>query len=68
MRLFVLGAIGASGILSIPSPAQSTFGSILGTVRDPSGSVVPGATVTATNKGTAARRTATTDSSAAIQS
>lgn len=40
--------------------AQSTFGSIVGTVKDQSGSVVPGATVTLTNTGSSATKTATT--------
>ena len=43
--------------------AQSTFGSIIGTVTDSSGSLVPGATVTLLNTGTAATRTATTSKS-----
>jgi outer membrane receptor protein involved in Fe transport len=36
-------------------------GSIVGTVRDPSGAAVPGATVTATETGTNVRRTTTTN-------
>ena len=36
--------------------AQTFYGSIVGTVTDPSGSSVPGATVTLTNAGTAERR------------
>jgi hypothetical protein len=43
--------------------AQSTFGSIVGTVRDASGAVVPGAIVTATSKGTSAQRTVKSDGS-----
>src|SRR3984957_4508968 len=43
--------------------AQSTFGSIVGTVKDQSGSVVPGATVTLVNQGTSATKTATTSAS-----
>ena len=43
--------------------AQSTFGSILGTVTDSTGSLVPGATVTLINVGTAATKTATTSKS-----
>jgi hypothetical protein len=42
-------------------PAQSTFGAILGTVRDVSGALVPGAEVTLINTGTMAKRTMTTD-------
>ena len=42
---------------------QSTFGSFVGTVRDPSGAVISGASVQVTNKGTSAQRTATTDAS-----
>ena len=42
--------------------AQGTIGSILGTVTDSSGSVVPGATVTARNAGTGAVQVTTSDS------
>jgi hypothetical protein len=41
--------------------AQSTFGSIVGTVKDSSGALVPGASVRLTNTGTAAERIFTTD-------
>src|SRR5262249_10280387 len=41
--------------------AQSTFGSFVGTVKDPSGSVVVGCTVIVKNLGTSASRTVTTD-------
>lgn len=43
--------------------AQSTFGTILGTVHDASGAVIPGAQVTLTNTGTTATRAAVTDAS-----
>lgn len=43
--------------------AQSTFGSILGTVTDSSGSVVPGASVTLVNVNTGATRGTATNSS-----
>jgi len=42
-------------------PAQSTFGSIVGTVHDSSGALVPGAQITLLNTGTAAKRTMATD-------
>src|SRR5277367_4271238 len=48
---------------SISAFAQSTFGSIVGTVKDQSGSVVPGATVTLVNKGSSAKHMATTSAS-----
>ena len=44
--------------------AQSgTTGALTGTVTDPSGAVIAGATVTATNIGTGQARTSTTDAS-----
>jgi hypothetical protein len=43
------------------SLAQSTFGSIVGTVKDASGALVPGASVKLTNSGTGAERTVITD-------
>ena len=44
-------------------PAQSTFGTILGTVKDSSGALVAGAQVTLINSGIAATRTMPTDGS-----
>src|SRR5438093_5054402 len=41
--------------------AQTPTGTILGTVKDAQGAVVPGATVTATNEGTKYSRSAVTD-------
>lgn len=48
-------------ILSLPVAAQSTTGTIQGTVRDNQEAVVPGATVTVRNVQTNAVRTVTTD-------
>src|SRR5580704_18509570 len=50
-----------ASLLPLKSLAQSTFGSIVGTVKDSSGAVIPGATVMLTNSGTAAQRTVITD-------
>jgi hypothetical protein len=44
-------------LLSLSAHGQSTYGSIIGTVKDPSGSVVPGAQITLVNTGTSATRT-----------
>jgi hypothetical protein len=55
------GLIGLLFILAgLPAFAQGT-GSISGTVRDPSGSVVPGASVTISSQGTGAGRATRTD-------
>jgi Carboxypeptidase regulatory-like domain/TonB dependent receptor len=43
--------------------AQTTFGSITGSVTDPSGAVVPGVTVSVTNEGTGLERKVTTSAS-----
>ncbi len=41
---------------SLPLLAQSTTGTVLGTIKDPSGKVIPGAATQIWNKGTDARR------------
>jgi hypothetical protein len=52
-----------SAVLLAPfASGQSTFGSFRGIVKDPSGAVVPTATVEVTNEGTGATRRATTSS------
>jgi hypothetical protein len=47
--------------------AQNIFGSIVGSVLDTTGAAVSGATVTATNNGTGAKRSVTTDGSGDYQ-
>src|SRR5258706_3626807 len=49
-------------VCCIPSFGQVVKGSISGSVTDPQGAVVPGATVTATNSETGVAYTTTTDS------
>ena len=58
----VVGVIVSLFLFSAAAIGQSTFGSITGTVRDPSGAVVPGASVTVINQGTAGVRHTTTGS------
>ena len=48
--------------VTVPLVAQKITGTILGTVTDPSGAAVSGATVTARNTGTGDARTTTTGS------
>ena len=48
-------------LLSSPLKAQSLYGSVVGTVTDASGAIVPGAAVTLINIGTNEKRTAQTD-------
>ncbi|HLI83981.1 MAG TPA: carboxypeptidase-like regulatory domain-containing protein [Bryobacteraceae bacterium] len=55
--------LGLLGAISLGLHAQSTFGSFIGSVRDPSGAAVPMCTVTIANVGTAAKRSLITDSS-----
>ncbi len=57
-----VGVIAAVSVLfSLPAMSQVLYGSILGTVEDPTGSVVPKAKVTITNKATGAVREAEAD-------
>ena len=59
LRLLLACCLVAASTVSLH--AQSTFGSILGTVRDASGSLLEGAQVTLVNTGTTAARSAVTD-------
>src|ERR1700729_1439953 len=54
-------------VMSSTAYAQSTFGSIVGTVKDQSGSVVPGATVTLVNVGSSAKHTATSSAAGSYE-
>lgn len=51
-----------AAFLGVRLHAQSTFGTILGTVHDASGALIAGAQLTLVNTGTGATRTAATDS------
>jgi len=53
VRLFLLALSVALSAVCLPGPglAQTTFGTILGTVTDPSGAVMPNVTITVTNEG-----------------
>ena len=62
IRASVLSVLSVSLLLLIASPAwaqtQSTTGNILGTILDPDGGVLPGATITVTSESTGRVRTA----------
>ncbi|MGD0939829.1 MAG: TonB-dependent receptor [Terracidiphilus sp.] len=60
LRLFLLCLL---ALTASRLPAQSTFGAILGTVRDSSEALIPGAKVTLVNTGTSAKQSVTTDES-----
>ncbi|HEX6772719.1 MAG TPA: TonB-dependent receptor [Acidobacteriaceae bacterium] len=59
----LLAGLLIAGFLPSATYAQSIQGSIIGTVRDSAGAVLPGATVTLTNIGDGATRSAVTDAS-----
>src|SRR5277367_1015279 len=49
--------------VSIPATAQTVTGAVRGTITDPTGAIVPGATVTATNQATGVKAVDTTNQS-----
>src|SRR5271167_4445424 len=59
MRMLLCAAV--LQLFTAISPAQSTFGEFVGTVKDPSNAVVAGCAVTVKNLGTSATRNTTTD-------
>jgi Carboxypeptidase regulatory-like domain/TonB dependent receptor len=52
----------AIAVFTVVAVAQSTFGEFVGTVKDQSGGLIAGCTVTVRNAGTSATRSTTTDS------
>ncbi|HTF72570.1 MAG TPA: carboxypeptidase-like regulatory domain-containing protein, partial [Edaphobacter sp.] len=59
----LVGSLTAVFLWGTPGRAQTVTGAVTGTVTDPSGAVVPGATVVAINVATTVRTPATTNSS-----
>jgi hypothetical protein len=60
-KVDVFGLLLCLIVVLVPLTAQTTTGSIVGTVTDPSGAIIAGATVTVTNQGTNIALKATTD-------
>src|SRR5262245_17846701 len=60
LRLIIVAL--AAMLVTTAAVAQTTTGTILGSIKDTQGGVVPGATVTATNLGTQYSRSVVTDS------
>src|SRR6476620_11003217 len=58
-KIFVLILFAAATVTSSSAQAQASAADLTGTVVDPNGAVVAGATVTARNAGTSIQRTAT---------
>ena len=68
LRLFVcISLVILVVVCNLPLPAQTTFGSILGTVTDQSGAAVPAAAVTLTNLGTEAQHRVESDANGNYQ-
>lgn len=57
----LLMALVVLSLICVPASAQVLYGSIVGTVGDPTGAVIPGATVKVTNTATGLSRETTTD-------
>src|SRR3982750_4649519 len=61
VKRVVLGLVVAVALLPRSAAAQAVTGTILGTVTDTTGAVMPGATVTLTHTGTGLSRTLVTN-------
>jgi len=58
----LVGSLIAAFLWVAPGRAQTVTGAVTGTVTDPSGAIIPGATVVAINVATTVRTLATTNS------
>src|SRR5438270_7305000 len=65
-RLLGAAAI-ALMVVAMPAAAQTSYGSVVGTVTDSTSSIIPGAAVALINLGTSERRSAETDVSGNYQ-
>src|SRR5213593_3019269 len=63
LRCLIARCLIALFLTAVPALCQITTGTILGTITDPSGALIPGATITAAHLETGAVRTAVSDAS-----
>src|SRR6516225_10354866 len=61
-QVYIFSVVLCLLLLAPYASGQSTFGSFTGTVKDPSGAVIPSATVEVTNEGTGNKRVFSTTS------
>ena len=61
LGVIAAGVIAALALAVAPALGQSTFGSVLGSVHDPSGALISNCLIAVANKGTSAKRTTLTD-------
>src|SRR3984885_2099577 len=66
LALVVMMSVAAIGVFSVPAKADNLYASIRGSITDPTGAVVSGVSVTATNAATGIAYTTTTNSSGAF--
>src|SRR5580693_5551080 len=64
---FIMGSVVCALLLSAVTYAQSTFGTVLGTVKDPSGSLIPKAKIQLINTGTNGTREIESNSNGSFQ-
>ena len=64
-QLAVVGIVLSIGLTALPARAQILYGSVVGAVKDGSGAVIPGATVTIVNRETNLTRETTTNADGA---
>jgi hypothetical protein len=63
----VIVVVACLSIFCVEMAAQSSYGSVVGTITDSTGAVIPGASVTMTSVGTSEKRTAESDASGNYQ-
>ena len=63
--LLILGAVAVAGLMAASASAQILYGNVVGVVKDSSGALIPGATVTVVNRDTNLTRETTSNTEGA---